>query len=404
MLFAHLSDCHIGSWQRHPKLSGASTAAFKQAMELCIQRNVDFILISGDLFDTAVPNVDSLKEAVLKLKQVKDSGIPVYVIPGSHDYSHSGRTMLDVLEGAGLFVNVAKKREEGGKLTVEFTEDAKTGAKIAGLPGLKGGLERSYYLDLFREQLEAAEGFKIFMLHSGIEEFKPPHLEQMEAIPLAFFPKGFNYYAAGHIHHQFSARIKDYGLIAFPGPGFPNSFDELERLGHGGFYIVEAADEIKLEHVPLSVHDFASFKLDCSGMTPREVEAALLKRAATNDFEGAVVGLRLSGTIKGGRTSEIRFREIFESFYSAGAYCILKNTHSLSSEFFQEVKSQSGSVEDIESGLINEHAGKLSSTDAEFTKSLLSALSAEKEEGERQADFESRLMADFDRLLSGLKL
>ena len=34
--------------------------------------------------------------------------IEVYVIPGSHDFSPSGKTMLDVLENSGLVINVNK--------------------------------------------------------------------------------------------------------------------------------------------------------------------------------------------------------------------------------------------------------------------------------------------------------
>ena len=80
-----------------------------------------------------------LKSATVKLKELKDKGIPVYLIAGSHDFSPSGKTMLDVLEQAGLFVNVAKGFDVDGKLKLNFTVDSKTGVKITGLLGKKGG-------------------------------------------------------------------------------------------------------------------------------------------------------------------------------------------------------------------------------------------------------------------------
>ena len=129
MKFAHLADCHIGSW-RDPKLKDISTIAFQKAIDKCMEENVDFILISGDLFNTSLPRIDNLKKVVSILKQLKDKNIPVYIIPGSHDYSPSGKTMLDVLEQAGLFVNVVKGEEIDGKLKLSFTIDQKTGAKI----------------------------------------------------------------------------------------------------------------------------------------------------------------------------------------------------------------------------------------------------------------------------------
>ncbi len=402
MKFAHMSDCHIGSWQRHAKLTDASITAFSKAIDVCIEERVDFILISGDLFDTSIPAVDKLKEAVFKLKQLKDRGIPVYVIAGSHDFSPSGKTMLDVLENAGLFTNVSKPYVDDEKLKLEFTTDEKTGAKITGLYGKKGGLEKNQYANLHKVDLESESGFKIFMLHSGIDEYKPKHLEQMEAVPLGCFPKGFNYYAAGHIHHVFSKEEPQYGLIAFPGPLFPNSFDELERLNTGGFYIVEAGNVLKLKYVPVKVYDFLQLKLDCNGKTPSEVESSLFSFADENDISGKIVGIRLFGTLSHGKTSDINFRGIIDDFCGRGAHCVLENTYSLSSEFFKEIKASLGTVENVEDSIVSESAGKLIEKDreVELIKSLIASLSLEKDEGERQADFESRVI---DQVQSVLK-
>jgi len=45
-----MADCHIGSW-RDPKLKDISTEAFNKAVDKCIQEQVDFILIAGDIFN-----------------------------------------------------------------------------------------------------------------------------------------------------------------------------------------------------------------------------------------------------------------------------------------------------------------------------------------------------------------
>src|SRR3989338_1031401 len=157
MKFAHLADCHIGSW-RDPKLRDTSTLAFSKAVDKCIKEEVDFILIAGDLFNTSFPRLDNLKAVVMKFKQLKDLSIPVYIVPGSHDYSPSGKTILDVLEEAGLFVNVFKGNVENGKLKLNFTIDNKTGAKIAGILGKRGALEKAYYERLMIENLEKEDG------------------------------------------------------------------------------------------------------------------------------------------------------------------------------------------------------------------------------------------------------
>src|SRR3989344_3417441 len=138
MKFAHLADCHIGGW-RDEKLRNLGLEAFKKAVDICVAKKIDFILISGDLFDTALPSTDMLKEVFGLFKGLKDNKIPVYIIAGSHDFSPSGKTMLEVLEKAGLCIYILPD----SNLVLD-----KSGAKIAGVYGLKGGLEKEAFASL----------------------------------------------------------------------------------------------------------------------------------------------------------------------------------------------------------------------------------------------------------------
>ena len=126
MKFAHMADVHIGSW-RDPKLRDLSTEAFLKATLICVEQHVDFVLIAGDLFNTALPGIDNLKLVVKALRALRSQKIPVYIIPGSHDFSPSGKTMIDVLEEAGLVKNVVKGTVKDEKLFLKFTVDEKTG-------------------------------------------------------------------------------------------------------------------------------------------------------------------------------------------------------------------------------------------------------------------------------------
>ncbi len=137
MKFAHLSDVHLGSW-REDSLRELGMKAFQESMDICIKENVGCIIISGDLFNVALPSIDVLKEAANILNKVREHDINVYVIPGSHDYSASGKTMIDVLENSGLIINVARLDENNLKMF----ED-KTGIKIAGWHGRRGDWRRT---------------------------------------------------------------------------------------------------------------------------------------------------------------------------------------------------------------------------------------------------------------------
>lgn len=405
MKFAHLADVHIGSW-RDPRLSSVSTEAFSKAADACLERSVDFILISGDFFNTSIPSIDCLKAVVKKLKELSDKGVPVYAIAGSHDFSPTGKTMLDVLESAGLLKNVMKGAVVDNKLQLRFTVDGKTGAKITGVIGRKGMLERKYFENLLKENLEAEDGFKIFMFHTAISEFKPEGLEKMDSTPLSEFPKGFDYYAGGHVHEPYTKRQDGYGLIANPGPLFPNNFRELEKLGCGGFYIVEqTGSELEVSFETAMIHNVFSISVDCSHKTTSEVESEILSLVSDKEFNNTIVTIRLAGKLRAGKPSDIDFRPIFDRIYGKSAHFVMKNTSALTSSEFEEVKASTESVEATEEAIIKEHLSKVKveglSSDAEFelTKQLMTALNREKGEGETTSTFERRISEDVEKLL-----
>src|SRR3989344_4278040 len=95
--FAHIADCHLGSWKQQ-ELQNLNLESFKSAVNTCIKEKVDFVLFAGDTFDSAYPPIEILKEAFSEFRKLKEAKIPCFIISGSHDYSVSGKTFLDVLE------------------------------------------------------------------------------------------------------------------------------------------------------------------------------------------------------------------------------------------------------------------------------------------------------------------
>ena len=131
--------------------------------------------------------------------------IPVYVVYGSHDYNPGQDSIIDLLEAAKLIIKIYNPKTVDGKIRLEMHQDKETGVKLAGISGKRGGNEIVYFERLDREYLENQDGLKIFVFHSGIEEFKPDFLKNamdMECIPINLFPKGFDYYAGVQIHKR----------------------------------------------------------------------------------------------------------------------------------------------------------------------------------------------------------
>jgi len=387
----------MGGW-RDPRLREANAKSFKLAIDTCLNEQVDFVLIAGDLFNTAVPAIDSLRIVVEQLKRINDADIPVYFIAGSHDFSPSGKTMLDVIEQAGLGINVAQGEElSNGRFTLKFTVDPKTKIKITGMIGKKGGLETGYYCYLAKEQLEKEPGPKIFMFHSAIAELKPKELEHMDAMACSMMPAGFDYYAGGHVHIVDKTSVEQYKNIVYPGPVFPNSFSELEKLGKGNMVIVE---DWNIRNILLVIHPVISISVDADNKSVSEANKLLKEAIANKDLNNAIVTVRLQGCLTQGRPADISWNDLLHQAYAKKAYAVLHNTNALNSKELQITMVKETNVEELESRLLQEHANqfKLSQDDIELARKLMHLLSSERADGERVTDFESRMHAEMDSL------
>ena len=407
MRFIHIADCHIGAW-REEKMRMLGVQAFQQAIQKAINEDADFVIIAGDLFHTALPSLDLVKQVVSALKKLKDQDIPMYFVPGSHDYSPSGKTILDVIEEAGLGKNVARGRVEDEKLCLKFTVDNKTGAKLTGILGKRSMLEKAYYENLNREALEAEPGIKIFILHTAIEELKPVELSGVDSCTLSLLPKNFTYYAAGHVHYRLEKDIEGYGKLIYPGPLFPDSIKELEELVHGEIVLVEADEvSLKVEKIPLLMKSVVALSIDANGKTAMEVKQEILDIFEKEDISNCIVILRISGTLDSGKISDINFKHISLISEEQEAYTLLRNTSGLVSKEFEEIKVNPGSAEEIEEQLISEHTGQIrlpgaadKKEEIAMVKRLMQSWNAEKQDGETINDYEKRMKEEAAAILS----
>ncbi len=396
MRFAHLADCHLGGW-REPKMRELNFRAFSKIIDEIILRKADFVVLSGDLFNTSLPDIDIIKRTVSELKRLRDAKIMVYAIAGSHDFSPSGKTMIDVLEKAELLVNVARGDVENHVLKLEFTVDKKTGAKLTGIPGRKGMLDKKLYSKLDYNKLEHEPGFKIFLFHTAISEYLPKNA-YMDSLGISFLPRGFDYYAGGHVHSRFSENVKGYGRIVMPGPGFPNNFKELEELRFGGFWMVSASENINAEFVPVRLMDSLNIEIDCTNKSPEEVSSDIEKQLKQK-LDDKIILIRIKGTLSVGRINDINFRHLYDLGYSNGAYYIMRNTSGVRIKELDRQEVQENDIEKIEDEIIQQNSSNMNifADEKDFVKKLFNVLNKEQVSGsETKSAFEERVVSDFE--------
>ena len=360
--FAHLSDIHVGAF-RQPSLQRLVLDAFVSALDICLEKQVDFVVVSGDLFDSNIPDMGLVNAAVKKMREVREKGIPFYVIYGSHDFSPTQTSIVDILESAGLFVKTTKGRMEDGKLELEFTTDERTGAKLCGISGRRRGIEREYYEILDRENLEREPGFKIFILHGALTEYKPKHLAQADSLPLSLLPRGFAYYAGGHLHERLEESEHGYP-IAYPGALFGADYSDLERTAKGlerGFFLVNFEGKLEsTEFVPISVCQFEMREYDAEGKNSVKVQNELLEIAKNAEANGKVFLFKITGEMSGGKTTDIDFQQLKRILKDSGAAEVLLNYQQLASKEYTGVRVAGEDIKEIEDSLFKENIGTFS--------------------------------------------
>ncbi len=360
--FAHMADIHLGA-HREPALRQLEMRVFYEAIDRCLSDQVDFVLISGDLFHVGIPDLGIVNEAVRKMRELSGAGIPIYAIYGSHDYNPSSTSIIDIIETTGLLTNISKWREVEGKIELSIFEDEGTGAKLSGISARKMGLESRHYEQLDKRNLEEAEGFKVFAFHSGITEFKPDYLSEMETIPLSYLPRGFSYYAGGHIHERGEYSSPGYENIVFPGPLFTGYGRDIETTARGekrGFYEVEFDTKIRrLDFVPVKTFGGAYLEFDASGSNSSDARTQLERKLEGLDVDNKVVALKLKGELSGGKTSDFDFTRIRERLTSRGALFVYINRHGLVSKEFDATGHAGQDVATIEARSFEEGIGKV---------------------------------------------
>ncbi|MGP8144579.1 MAG: metallophosphoesterase family protein [Thermoplasmata archaeon] len=318
-VFAHLADAHVGAWPRAPAVRAALRESVLRALAVVSERDAEFLLISGDLFHTPVPDPTEVAPVAAALTRLVDEGRRIYVIYGSHDYVAHRTSWLDVLAAAGVFAKVAPEavRSEGTRWTLPFLVDAPTGARIAGISGRSHGLDREYFRAVDAEAFCAEPGFKIFQFHAAVEEYLPAALrEHIRGIRREDLPPGCGYYAGGHIHYTYEGEGPGGGLLVNPGAVFGTSRTDLEHAvagnTHQGIVLVEVdGDRARAEYVDTAPRESLRLvDVDVTGRNAEEARTELERRLGREGGPGTLVFPKVHGTLSDGSVASLSLSSV----------------------------------------------------------------------------------------------
>jgi len=274
--FIHASDLHLdtpfkglSNWnsQLASKLKEATFKSFKNIIDLCLQEKVDFLLISGDIFDSENKSLAAQLKFVHELKRLSEKGIPTYFICGNHDPLSSWLESLQMPKNVFRFNST-----EVEKFTYQ-----KSDKPIADIYGISfenkvvnKNLARNYQLN------SNTSAISIAILHGTVgtpgphENYAPFKVEDVTG-------KGFDYWALGHIHKRQIIQEKN-PTIVYPGNPQGRDFGE---TGKKGCYIVEIAqnEKPKIKFASTQLISFEEIEIDLTeedkiGKLPDRIEDA----------------------------------------------------------------------------------------------------------------------------------
>ena len=269
MKFLHTADIHLGAKFRgvtNPTfLRKRIKDTFTKLIDLAIDKKVDFIFISGDLFDSSSPSSDLLKFVSDQFKRFKSH---ICIIPGTHE-----KDLYDKIE---LFRNI-------GNLTIfrdtkwDYKDFKEFDTTIYGIsPQTKTPLN-----DIKRI---TNSKYHIALLHAGYgitDKINDEIIVTEEEIKKS----GMNYIALGHWHNA-ACYSKNGVLVFYPGTLEPIAIDQTKS---GNVIIVT---DMKPKYHNIGSIKCGELSLDISGFSyVNDLKQKILEKADKN--------LRLKVNLKG---------------------------------------------------------------------------------------------------------
>ncbi len=296
--FIHTADLHLGNFVHYggsppsrveALIQSAVYDAFKNICALAEKNAVDFIVISGDVYDSALRSVKANKFFVEQCQRLNQSGISVYVIAGNHDPVSSGRELFDLPQ------NVTILNDHTPEI-IEHQRDGKTIAIIVGQSYANARESRPLYE---KYQVSASAVPVIALLHTQLT------LEDTRYIPASQAGlsgiSNIDYWALGHVHKQ-TIFDTEQPWIAYAGTPQGCDFGE---TGRGGcllvsFYSKTDAEIVPKPTAPVIIKEELLDITDCSVENLSALEELMMNRldmvsASMTDERGCLVRWRITG-------------------------------------------------------------------------------------------------------------
>ena len=216
--FLHAADLHLGaplqSLGRHldddlaERVRHLVRSAWDRLIETAIDRKVDFVVLAGDIYDTAERDPGARRRVTLGLRRLVDAGIGVFIVHGNHDPLSSDALGVAPVTADSVPVVIFGPGEVG---QVRHTMSNGAEVTIAGISYADSAEPEN----LARRFASVTGRTVIGVLHTNVGsnsqhgDYAPCSVADLEEMPV-------HYWALGHIHDR-QVHQTPRGYWAYPG-------------------------------------------------------------------------------------------------------------------------------------------------------------------------------------------
>ncbi|WP_328680505.1 exonuclease SbcCD subunit D [Streptomyces sp. NBC_00322] len=141
MRFLHTSDWHLGRSLHRVSMLDAQAVFLDHLVATVRDRDVDAVLVAGDVYDRAVPPLAAVELYDRALHQLAAAGVPTVMISGNHDSARRLGVGAGLIERAGIHL----RTDPAGCATPVLLSDAHGQVACYGLPYLEPALVKDEF-------------------------------------------------------------------------------------------------------------------------------------------------------------------------------------------------------------------------------------------------------------------
>jgi len=275
MRFLHTADWHVGKTLRGRSRMDEYASVLDEVARIAIDREVDAVLIAGDVFDSPASPPEAERLVYDFLARLLPERIACVLIAGNHDHPRKLAALARLLEGLRIHVRAEVRPPDQGGVVSLASRDGNEEARVAVLPFVPErkvfdacavmGEQRDWYaayaqrIEQILALLTADLGprtVNLVLAHALVSGARvgtgerPLHLGEVYGLTAQQLPANVQYIGLGHLHRP--QELMTPSKAAYAGSLIELDFGETEQEKR--VVIVEAAPghAASLESVPLT--------------------------------------------------------------------------------------------------------------------------------------------------------